>query len=67
MILDTSKITTNWKSTAMGLCVLAVAAIHSIHFDAAGHLSMTARDWFGVATGVLGAGVGVATVDVQKP
>ena len=66
MTIDTSRLTKNWKSTAVGLCVLGVGAIHSIHFDAAGHLAMTARDWFSVLAGVLGAVVGIATVDAPK-
>lgn len=66
MTIDTSKFTANWKSSAVGLCVLAVSAIHSIHFDAAGHLAMTARDWFSVLAGALGAGVGVVMEDAPK-
>lgn len=66
MTIDTSKLSANWKSTAVGFCVLLVSAIHSVHFDASGHLAMTARDWFSVAAGVIGAGVGTAMEDCQK-
>jgi uncharacterized membrane protein YdcZ (DUF606 family) len=66
MTIDTSKLTANWKSSAVGLCVLAVSAIHSIHFDSAGHFAMTARDWFSVLAGVLGASVGVVMADAPK-
>jgi hypothetical protein len=34
-----------------------------VKFDAAGNLQMTARDWFGVLTGLLGSVVGVLMKD----
>lgn len=69
MQIDTDKITKpalqNWKSTAVGAAVLAIAALHSIHFDAAGNFAMTARDWTTVSIGVLAAIVGAAQRDAK--
>ena len=54
------------KSTFVGLCVLALAAERSVHFDAAGHLAMSARDWFGVGCGVLSAVVSGLSQDADR-
>ncbi len=53
--LDVSQISRSPKSTVIGLCVLALAAERGVHFDATGHLAMSARDWFEVGCGVLTA------------
>lgn len=53
--LDLGQFADSPKSTIVGLCVLALAAERGVHFDAAGHLAMTARDWFDVGCGVLTA------------
>ena len=52
---DLAQITESPKSTVVGLCILALAAERGVHFDAAGHLAMSARDWFQVLCGVLTA------------
>ena len=66
MRMDVSQIRRSPKSTVVGLCVLALAAEHSVHFDAVGHLAMTARDWFDVACGVLTAVVGGVSQDAER-
>lgn len=53
--LDVAQVARSPKSTVVGLCVLALAAERSLHFDAEGHLAMCARDWFGVGCGLLTA------------
>lgn len=53
--LDFCQISASPKSTVIGLCVLALAAERGVHFDAAGHLDMSARDWFSVGCGILTA------------
>jgi hypothetical protein len=63
MTVNSGKITANWKSTALGFCIFAMAAMHAVHFDAAGHLAMTAKDWFGVTTGALASLIGVLMKD----
>lgn len=52
---DLAQVAQSPKSTVVGLCVLALAAERGVHFDAAGHLAMSARDWFEVGCGVLTA------------
>ena len=54
------------KSTVVGLCVLALAAGRGVHFDAAGHLAMTARDWFSVGCGLLTAFVSGVSQDAGQ-
>jgi hypothetical protein len=54
------------KSTVIGLCVLALAAERGVHFDAAGHLAMSARDWFDVGCGVLTAVVSGVSRDAGQ-
>lgn len=66
MRMDVSQIRRSPKSTVVGLCVLALAAEHSVHFDTMGHLAMTARDWFDVACGVLTAIVSGVSQDAEK-
>lgn len=62
---DFSQIARSPKSTLVGLCVLALAAERGVHFDAAGHLAMCARDWFEVGCGVLTAVVSGVSQDVR--
>lgn len=50
----------------MGLCVLALAAERGVHFDAAGHLAMSAKDWFEVGCGALTAFVSGVSQDAEK-
>lgn len=64
--VDFSHVTQSPKSTVVGLCVLALAATRAVHFDAAGHLTMTARDWFGVGCGVLTAVVSGLSQDAGR-
>lgn len=64
--MDWSHVTQSPKSTVVGLCVLALAATRGVRFDAAGHLAMTARDWFGVGCGVLTAVVGGVSQDAGQ-
>lgn len=64
--MDFSHVTQSPKSTVVGLCVLALAATRAVHFDAAGHLAMTARDWFGVGCGVLTAAVSGVSQDAGR-
>lgn len=64
--MDLSHVTESPKSTVVGLCVLALAATRAVHFDAAGHLAMTARDWFGVGCGVLTAVVSGLSQDAGR-
>ncbi len=64
--LDLSHITESPKSTVIGLCVLALAAERGVHFDAAGHLAMTARDWFDVGCGLLTAAVSGVSQDAGR-
>ncbi len=59
-------ITQSPKSTVIGLCVLALAAERGVHFDAAGHLAMTARDWFDVGCGLLTAAVSGLSQDAGR-
>ena len=54
------------RSTVVGLCVLALAAERGVHFDSAGHLTMTARDWFDVACGALTAVVSGLSQDAEE-
>lgn len=59
----------NWrhlKTTSMGLVICAIAVKGSIHFDAAGHLLMTARDWFEAGCGFIAAGIGLSQQDAGK-
>lgn len=60
---DLSQIRRSPKSTIVGLCVLALAAERGVHFDEAGHLSMTAKNWFEVGCGVLTAVVSALSQD----
>jgi hypothetical protein len=64
--IDFRQVAQSPKSTLVGLCVLALAAERGVHFDAAGHLAMTARDWFGVGCGVLTALVSGLTQDAVQ-
>ena len=64
--LDWSHITESPKSTVVGLCVLALAAERGVHFDAAGLLAMTARDWFDVGCGLLTAVVSGVSQDAGR-
>lgn len=64
--LDFSHVMRSPKSTVIGLCVLALATERSVHFDAAGHLAMTARDWFGVGCGLLTAIVSGVSQDAGR-
>ncbi len=66
MKVDFSHVTQSPKSTVVGLCVLALAATRAVHFDTAGHLAMTARDWFGVGCGVLTAAVSGLSQDAGR-
>lgn len=61
--LNTAKLAANWKSTALGLCILGLALKGSLHFDDAGHLAMTARDWSGMAFGACASLVGMLQKD----
>lgn len=74
MVIDTEKIAGavkqnrvlgHWRSSALGCAVLVVAALQSIQFDVAGHLSMTAKDWNALAVGLLAAIVGAGAKDAQ--
>ena len=47
----------------MGLLICGLAVKTSIHFDAAGHLLMTARDWFEAGCGFVAAGIGLSQKD----
>lgn len=58
-----TKLTANWKSTMLGLCLLAMSGLHFVKFDDVGNLAMTERDWFGVLTGLIGAVVGILMKD----
>ncbi len=62
---DVSQVMRSPKSTVVGLCVLALAAERGVHFDSAGHLAMTARDWFEVGCGVLTAVVSGVSHDAN--
>ena len=64
--IDVSQIARSPKSTVVGLCVLALAASRGVHFDAAGHLAMTARDWFEILCGVLTAIVSGLSHDAKR-
>ena len=63
---DIAQVAQSPKSTCVGLCVLALAAARGVHFDAAGHLAMSARDWFGVGCGVLTAVVSGLSQDADN-
>lgn len=64
--MDFSQFSQSPKSTIVGLCVLALAAERGVHFDAAGHLLMSARDWFDVGCGVLTALVAGISQDAGR-
>jgi hypothetical protein len=66
MQIDTSTVTQSPKTTLIGLCGLLIAGMQCVHFDAAGALMMSCKDWFGVAIGVLFALVGALSHDAQK-
>ncbi|MDP9039820.1 MAG: hypothetical protein M3O02_11205 [Acidobacteriota bacterium] len=66
MTFDTDVITKDWKTTAMGSAVLAVALLSSVKFDASGHIAMTTRDWFVAVIGVLGQVIGATQKDAGK-
>lgn len=66
MQIDTSTITQSPKSTVIGACGLVIAAIQCVHFDTAGAMVMTAKDWFGLAAGVTFALVNALSHDAQK-
>jgi len=62
MTIDTDKIS---KTTLIGAMLFVVCVLKSVHFDAAGHLAMTAQDWFTVLIGALMALVGKLQKDAQ--
>jgi hypothetical protein len=64
--LDLKQVAESPKSTVVGLCVLALAAERGVHFDASGHLAMSARDWFDVGCGVLTAAVSGLSQDAGR-
>ena len=64
--LDVAQVALSPKSTVVGLCILALAAERGIHFDAAGHLAMSARDWFDVGCGALTAVVSGLSQDAGR-
>ena len=64
--IDVSQVTRSPKSTIVGLCVLALGAERGIHFDAAGHLAMNARDWLDLSCGVLTAIVSGLSRDGER-
>lgn len=64
--LDVAQVAQSPKSTVVGLCVLALAAERGVHFDAAGHLAMSARDWFDVGCGALTAVVSGLSQDAGR-
>lgn len=64
--IDFRQVAQSPKSTLVGLCVLALAAERGVHFDAGGHLAMSARDWFDVGCGVLTAVVSGLTQDAVR-
>ena len=64
--LDVSEVAKSPKSTMVGLCVLALAAERGVHFDGAGHLAMTARDWFDLSCGALTAVVSGLSSDAPR-
>ncbi len=64
--IDLRQITRSPKSTVVGLCVLALAAERGVHFDAAGHLAMSTRDWFEVGCGALTAIVSGVSRDAHR-
>ena len=64
--LDVRQVAQSPKSTVVGLCVLALAAERGVRFDAAGHLAMSARDWFDVGCGVLTAVVSGLSQDAGR-
>lgn len=63
---DVTQVAQSPKSTVVGLCVLALAAERGVHFDAAGHLAMNARDWFDVGCGALTAVVSGLSQDAGR-
>ncbi len=54
MVIDTNDIHCSPKTTLLGLGLFLSIANQSVKFDVAGHLAMSARDWFsfGVAFGL---------------
>lgn len=64
--IDFSQVSRSPKSTLIGLCILALAAERGVHFDAAGHLTMSAKDWFEVGCGALSAFVSGVSQDAEK-
>lgn len=64
--LDLAEVAKSPKSTLVGLCILALAAERGIHFDAEGHLAMSARDWFEVLCGALTAVVSGLSSDATQ-
>ena len=67
MGFDFTQFSRSPKSTVVGLCVLALAAERGVHFDAMGHLTMSARDWFEVGCGVMTAVVSGISQDAGHP
>lgn len=61
--IDFSQVRRSPKSTVVGLCVLALAAERGVHFDEAGHLAMSAKNWFEVGCGLLTAVVSALSQD----
>lgn len=66
MRVDLTQVSRSPKSTVIGLCVLALAAERGVHFDSAGHLLMSTRDWFEVGCGVLTAFVSGVSQDAES-
>lgn len=64
--VDFGEVAKSPKSTLVGLCVLALAAERGVHFDGAGRLAMTARDWFDLSCGVLTAVVSGLSSDAPR-
>jgi hypothetical protein len=62
MTIDTSKIS---KTTVIGAATGLVVALKSVQFDAAGHLAMTAKDWFSLGIGAVIAWVGYLQCDAK--
>ena len=63
--IDVAQVARSPKSTVVGLCILALATERGVHFDAAGHLAMSARDWFDVGCGALTAVVSGLSQDAR--
>lgn len=56
MVIDTNDIHCSPKTTLLGMGLFLSIANQSMKFDVAGHLAMSARDWF---TFVIAVGLGL--------